>query len=260
MKKKIPGQLFIGTSNITLPGNKSTFPKAFRNKSRLNYYSSLFNTVELNSPFYKIPMAATFKKWAADTKKGFQFSVKLWKGITHIKQLDFDADDINSFIQKASELKNKKGCLLLQFPGKIAFDYFGHVEKLLEILTIATKTDRWRIAVEFRNAGWYTGETFELMDEFGASMVLHDHPKAKNEQLNKNARFIYIRFHGPEGNYKDSYSTAYLQSKAIMIQQYINSGKDVYVYFNNTAGDAFNNARTLQRICSTLMDPACHLR
>lgn len=253
MKKKSPGHLFTGTSNITLPGNKSTFPAAFHDKSRLHYYSTLFNTVELNSTFYKTPMAVTFKKWAQDTKNDFQFSVKLWKGITHVKQLDFDKGDVQSFIQKALELGNKKGCLLLQFPGKITFDYFTKVESLLELLTDATHGNPWRIAVEFRNAGWYVGETFELMDEFNTSIVLHDFPKAKNEVLNKKAKFVYMRLHGPDGNYKGSYEIDFLRSKAMIVQEWINKGKDVYVYFNNTAGDAFNNASTLQQLCSEFL-------
>jgi len=49
------GTLYIGTSNVVLPGNKSTFPEAFKVKSRLNYYSILFKSEEVNSSFTKYP-------------------------------------------------------------------------------------------------------------------------------------------------------------------------------------------------------------
>ena len=55
-----------------------------------------------------------------------------------------------------------------------------------------------------------------------------------------------MRFHGPTGNYRDSYSHHVLDEKAEQIREYLKTGKDVYVYFNNTAGNAFENARYLQ--------------
>ena len=69
--KQQPGILRIGTSNIVVPGTKQTFPEAFRIKSRLHYYASLFNTLEVNSSFYKVPMASTFEKWSLDVPEIF---------------------------------------------------------------------------------------------------------------------------------------------------------------------------------------------
>lgn len=83
MTKKKRGELRIGTSNVVLPFNKSKFPEEFKQKTRLGYYASLFNTVELNSTFYKLPMARTFGKWASEVPEDFRFSIKLWKEITH---------------------------------------------------------------------------------------------------------------------------------------------------------------------------------
>ena len=87
MMKKTAGIVRIGTSNIVVPGNRQSFPPGFRDKSRLHYYASLFNTVELNSTFYKVPMASTFNKWSLDVPENFQFTIKLWRDITHVKNL-----------------------------------------------------------------------------------------------------------------------------------------------------------------------------
>ena len=62
MIKQSNGILRLGTSGIVVPGNKLSFPAAFQYKSRLNYYGSLFNTLEINSTFYKVPMQSTFEK------------------------------------------------------------------------------------------------------------------------------------------------------------------------------------------------------
>jgi uncharacterized protein YecE (DUF72 family) len=60
------------------------------------------------------------------------------------------------------------------------------------------------------------------------------------------AGFVYLRFHGPKGDYRESYSDQFLKSKAEEIRGWLSEGKDVYTYFNNTIGSAFDNAVTLK--------------
>lgn len=240
--------IFIGTSNVTMPGNKQSFPKKFRNGSRLHYYSSLFRSVEINSSFYKTPLYSTFNKWQLDTFPDFWFSVKLTRDITHAKNLGGELTGIQKFLEAANGLQDKKGCLLVQFPGKITLAYYSKVEQILEAIAAADYSNDWNIAVEFRHAGWYVGETMELMDEYNASLVLHDIPRSANTTLNKKAGFVYYRFHGPTGNYRDSYDKKFLEEAAISIQQFAKKGKPVYAYFNNTIGNAYENALLLQQL------------
>ena len=178
MKKR--GIIRIGISNVVVPGNKQGFPPAFQSTSRLHYYSSIFNTVEINRSFYKTPLYSTYEKWSKDVPEGFRFSLKMSKDITHAKDLQGGLVSMRSFIHAAAGVGHKKGSLLLQFPGKITLDYFGKVEGILRELQQQDPTHQWRKALEFRNDGWYTGETNELLDEYGAVMVLHDFKKAKN--------------------------------------------------------------------------------
>lgn len=212
-KQKI-GTLRIGTSNIVLPGNKQSFPQGFHDKSRLNYYASLFNTLEANSSFYKVPMPATFEKWSQDVPDDFQFTIKMWKEITHVKELVIDLDNIDDFLKAANRIGDKKGCLLIQFPGKIHLDYYQQVEKIFERIKQFDQMHSWRLAIEFRNASWYVNETLELLDEYGASLVLHDITNGKNASLNKKASFVYTRYHGPAGDYRGSYSDDFLLQEA----------------------------------------------
>lgn len=237
-----------GTSNIVVPGNKQSYPAAFRGKSRLNYYSSFFNSLEVNSSFYKVPMPSTFEKWSHDVPAGFQFTVKLWKEITHVKELKAELASVKMFLDAAGKLGNKKGCLLVQFPGKITVEYYNRVEAILDKIKENDRDGKWKIAMEFRHASWYIAETVELMDTYKASLVIHDIPKGRNSEANKNAPFIFIRFHGPAGDYRGSYSKEQLEIYAVKIRSWLSQGKDVYAYFNNTIGNAFENARELQEM------------
>jgi uncharacterized protein YecE (DUF72 family) len=240
------GSIRIGTSNIVVPGNKQTFPAEFQLKSRLNYYSSLFNTLEVNSSFYKVPMYSTFEKWSQDVPVDFQFSVKLWREITHCKNLNADLEQVDKFLKAAAGMGKKKGCLLIQFPGKITMEYFKEVENIIE--RVAQLDSGWKKAVEFRHNSWYIGETYEMLDEFDASLVLHDIPKSRLLENKTKANFIYLRFHGPKGDYRDSYADAFLKEKASQIKGWLKEGKDVYAYFNNTIGSAYDNAHTLKNM------------
>lgn len=241
-------QIFIGTSNVVLPGNKKTFPLAYQSSTRLSYYSTLFNSVEINQSFYKTPLFSTYKKWAGEVPDDFTFTIKVSKQITHAKNLDSDISAVHEFMQAADGLGAKKGCLLVQFPGKIGLESFSEVEKILKAVREADQNEEWRIAVEFRNASWYISETTELLNSIGSSLILHDHLKGRISDVDDTADFIYLRFHGPQGDYRGSYTNFFLQQKAAEIKEWKAAGKIVYVYFNNTIGDAFNNARYLREL------------
>lgn len=239
---------YSGTSNIVLPvPNKQAFPPAFKDKSRLTYYSSLLNSLEVNSSFYKVPQAGTVKKWAESVPDDFVFTFKLWQDITHIKDLAYKREDVLRFMEVIDQAGSKKGCLLIQFPPSITIEKFTRVEELLGILQCIAPAHGWRVAIEFRHASWYIGEVFELADEYACSIVLHDMPKSANRQLNKKAPFVFLRFHGPAGDYRGGYTNDFLQQQAALINEWRKEGKPVYVYLNNTIGDAFANVTTLNK-------------
>lgn len=238
--------LYIGTSGIVLPGPKKTFPKNYQNTSRLHYYASLFNTLEVNSSFYKVPQPETFARWAQDVPQDFQFTIKIWRDITHARQLHVDQNKIVHFMKALSLMPDKKGCVLIQFPASITFDYLDGVKAILETINHLDPDHSWRKAVEFRHNGWYNTHTYAMLDQYRASLVLHDMPKSGIHIVSSKADFVYLRFHGMSGDYKGSYSDEHLRRYANDIQEWLSQGKSVYVYFNNTIGNAFANAQTLK--------------
>jgi len=242
------GILWVGTSNNVIPGNKLSFPMAYRDKSRLHYYASFFNSLEVNRSFYQVPQRKTFERWAMDVPEDFQFTVKLWRGITHAKGLAYDAKDIDTFLSAANGLQAKKGCLLIQFPASIRIEQFAAIRKLLTEIRDACTGDPWRMAIELRHSSLYVDSVFEMLDEMNASLVMHDMPASAPSAINSAANFLLLRFHGIKGDYRGGYTKTFLQKKAKEIKTWLAKGMDVYVYFNNTIGDAFENAKTLQQL------------
>ncbi|MEO6314738.1 MAG: DUF72 domain-containing protein [Chitinophagaceae bacterium] len=239
------GILRVGTSNIVLPGNKMSFPPAFQKSSRLTYYSSLFNTVEVNSSFYKVPLPRTLERWCSEVSRDFQFTIKLWKNITHTKLLDYNPQEVDFFMQTIRHLDNKKGCLLIQLPGKISVVYFEQVCRLLLHIQRCNLAPKWRVCIEFRHDSWYSNQTWKQIADLQVWPVLHDMPAAALRMLPYETPVVYLRFHGVLGDYKGSYSKKTLDGFADQIARWLAAGKDVYAYFNNTMGSAFDNAQYL---------------
>lgn len=237
----------MGTSGIVLPyKNQLAYPEALKGRSRLSVYSTILNSLEVNSIFYKLPKPATIARWSESVCKEFRFTFKLWKQITHSALLNFDKADIEKFAEVIGPAKEKAGCLLVQFPPSVKCRFFRKVENLLSALKQCVG-DIWPLAVEFRSACWYTAETCQLLNNYQASLVFHDKAGSGSPQPPLDADHIYLRFHGPQGNYKGSYDPGWLCEYAGYIVDWLRAGKTVYVYFNNTIGDALPNVQLLQQ-------------
>lgn len=237
---------FSGTSGLVLPQpNKQAYPPEFQSSSRLTYYAHLFSSIEINSTFYKLPRPATVLNWAGSTPESFRFTFKLWRDITHTPQLKFRKEDLAAFLTAIEPAGNRRGTILVQFPPGLRYTNLLQVGHLLE--AFEEMNTGWPVAVEFRHASWYREETYQLLQEFRAAFVLHDKAGAEAPFESPSARVVYQRFHGPGGNYKGSYDDGFLYEFAGYIREWIAEDRDVYLYFDNTAGDAVGNLLTLNR-------------
>lgn len=239
---------YSGTSGLLLPvPNKSFYPPAFQDKSRLSYYSFLFNSIEVNSSFYKVPLASTIKKWASEVvTEEFKFTFKLSREITHQRNLLFSEDAVFEFISRINQIGDKKGSLLVQFPGSVKISQFRRVSYLLSIIKAADPEGTWDVAVEFRDQSWYLEEVEELMRSYQMGLVVHDMMPIGTSFRDTGTTFVYLRYHGPDGDYRGGYENAVLSEHAAYIRDWLAEGKRVYAYFNNTIGDAIPNLITLR--------------
>jgi len=149
-------------------------------------------------------------------------------------------------MHSANQLATKKGCLLIQLPPSLQADKADRLQHLLEQIIRSDPQRAWNLAVEFRNKTWYTPEIEKVLAQFQTTRVLHDMPASKIMETTGDLPFVYLRFHGPAGDYKGSYGKATLKGYAEMIEEWQGEDKEVYVYFNNTIGDAITDLEILR--------------
>jgi uncharacterized protein YecE (DUF72 family) len=246
----VPGY-YSGTSGLLLPvRNKLFYPPEFQDKSRLCFYGSLMNSIEINSSFYKVPMASTVQKWTNETPADFRFSYKLFREITHNKGLAFDPEILKRFMNVIAGAGDKKGCLLVQLPPSIRIGDLKQLQFLMTILRENDPAEEWKIAFEFRHISLYHEDVYGMLDDHHMAMVIQDKPPAVTPLLPSDLPFVYLRFHGPDGSYRGSYERDLLEEYAGYIEDWLAEGKTVYTYFNNTMGEAVANLYTLRDLIS----------
>jgi uncharacterized protein YecE (DUF72 family) len=118
------GKLHLGTIGWSYNFWKGNFyPNKMASKDFLNYYSTKFNTVEVDSTFYRIPTPQAITNWKKQTSEGFIFSLKFPQIITHIKMLKDCQRETDVFLDRAKLLGQKLGPLLLQFPPNFGTEH-----------------------------------------------------------------------------------------------------------------------------------------
>lgn len=142
---------YMGTSGLQINQPKRGFPPEYSHLSRLSYYALQENSIEINSSFYKIPQAKTVSRWAMEVPPSFRFTFKLWRQITHQKNLLFRIEDILRFMEAVHLSEARQGCILVQFPPGLQAGALPQLKELLAIL----QTYTWAVAVEFRHSSWY---------------------------------------------------------------------------------------------------------
>jgi uncharacterized protein YecE (DUF72 family) len=212
----------------------------------LGYYTPQFQTVELNSSFYRWPTTAAFKSWQRRLPPNFLLSVKAPRHLTHNKCLYAPELWIERIKACWHDLSDKRAVLLVQLSPKFALDY-QRLEYFLQ------KVPQWiRVAVELRHSSWHQESIFRLLEQYGAAYCIMSGAHLPCV-LQATAPFVYVRMHGPDQQnlYGGSYSATDLHWWANRIREWERQGKDVYVYFNNDGeGNAVYNATSLRAILS----------
>ncbi len=134
------------------------YPSGLKDSDRLAWYAKLWDTIEVDSTYYRDPGPFLFRRWASVTPDGFLFTLKFPRELLDPKKR-VDRDKVAGFLSNASLLGPKLGPILLQFPPWVkpgrAAGFLGEVLDALD--------PRHRYAIELREAGWFSGETFEAL-------------------------------------------------------------------------------------------------
>jgi uncharacterized protein YecE (DUF72 family) len=248
--------IYVGTSGWSYPRGAGTWTGYFYPTGKINeleYYSQFFNTVEVNSSFYRPPNPGYVHNWARRVPEGFLFTVKLWQKFTHPKMYEeatgkvaaISQEDVDLFKKSIEPLstRGKLGALLAQFPPSFKNDSFGQ-----QILGAVIKTfGDYRLAIELRHRSWSDDEnTTRLLRENNVSWVQIDEPKFQSSiaaEVPVTSEMAYFRFHGrnaemwwkgdSETRYKYLYSPEEIGELTGKVQLAAGQTKLLFAFFNN---------------------------
>ncbi len=245
----------IGTQGWNYADWVGTFyPDRTRPADFLSVYSRGFGTVEVDSTFYATPASKTVRGWARRTPDDFLFSLKVPQEITHERRLRNVADAAAEFFDRARELGEKLGPILIQLGPDFGPAELPAVAQFLPLLPRDI-----RFAIEFRQRGWIHEGLLALLREHGVSLVLSDGRWIPRKQMltlatNPTADFVYVRWMGADRGLVD-YSriqidrVAELEAWTGVLWGQAEAGREVFGYVNNEfAGHAPASARDLQRL------------
>lgn len=161
--------LHVGTSGYSYPKWKGVFyPQKLPVKQMLRFYGEHFRTVEINYTFRRLPAASVLQTWASMVPADFQFVLKAPQQITHVQRLQDANASVASFLDIASQLKERLGPLLFQLPPTLKKDT-PRLRAFLALLPLER-----RVAFEFRQPSWFDDEVFGLLRAHGAALCLAD--------------------------------------------------------------------------------------
>ncbi len=258
-------EIRVGTSGWNYPAGRGTWNGVFypsrrwRGFDELSYYAERFDTVEVNSTFYRMPEAPMSEAWAARTPSDFLFSIKLFQKFTHpdmylarsgAADWNLSRTDVEMFRAGIAPiaLAGKLAAILIQFPP--SFHALPETREYLDWLLDGLAP--FPLAVELRHRTWSdeAASTHALLDAHEAAWVLIDEPKFPDSIRQEPAPAaesrapFYVRFHGrnaatwwqhesSEDRYDYLYAAEELRPFATVARKAFAKGRRVLMYLNN---------------------------
>lgn len=251
----------VGTSGYSFEDWRGNFyPKDIDKGKMLDHYSKFFETVEINSTYYRIPHPVVMSNMLKKVPEGFDFMVKVPQSFTHQRtDLDSDSAKFREAIKPLSESGRLSG-LLAQFPYSFRF---GQNE--LDYLSICREVIApERLFVEFRHRSWVNRAMYDRLKAEGIGYVCVDEPPLPgllNPDLFATIDTAYVRLHGRNAEkwwdggslrYDYSYSDEELTEWRDKVRKIMSKVKATYVFFNNChLGQAVSNATRFAELLSS---------
>lgn len=237
-------RLYVGTSGWNYKAWKDSFYQGVKQKEWLQHYATRFNAVEVNATFYRLLKESTVEGWGQKTPEGFCFAIKGSRYITHSKKLRPDPDSITKQRDNLTPLEGKVKAVLWQMPGTLGKD--------LELLReFGRRLEDWPgvdHVLEFRDESWFDEQTAEALETMNLGTCISDAGKWPRWDR-VTGPLAYIRLHGSPETYVSPYSRQALQEWAEKVSGWLDQGRSVHVYFDNTdQGAAAEDALILQKM------------
>ena len=164
--------VYVGCAKWNRADLKGFYPRG--TKDELKYYSTQFNSIELNATFYRIFPASTFQNWYDKTPDDFRFFPKMFQGVTHWKRLNDFESYLNEYVLNASNLKEKMGMPFIQMHNNFSPKWINRLVPFFEAIPKDLK-----VAVEFRHTDWFNDasvadELYAILEEFEVTNLIVD--------------------------------------------------------------------------------------
>jgi uncharacterized protein YecE (DUF72 family) len=204
------------------------YPQGVAQSRWLEHYATMFDTVEVNATFYRLPTRETVAHWVEATPQRFVFAIKVSRYLTHIKRLRGAGDGIARLAERLEPLLGtpKMGPLLWQLPESFERDD----ERLAAALAQLPRD--WRHCFEFRHPSWFARAVYELLREHRVALVIGDDPGRPFQTHERTADWTYVRLHRGARGRRGNYSRAELATWKRRIAAW-RGETEVYVYANN---------------------------
>jgi uncharacterized protein YecE (DUF72 family) len=243
----------IGTSGFIYEHWRRRFYPPSARGSELELYARIFDTVELNVTFYRMPPSATFRSWAARVPEGFLFAVKASRYLTHVRRLQEPRPSVDLLVERASELGSHLGPILIQLPPDLEVDM-----KALEG-TLDAFPPGLRLAVEPRHSSWFTEDLRQSLSDRGVGLCLADR-RGPITPIWRTADWTYLRFHAGRGTPRSCYEGRELEAWAERLEAVWGRAASGFVYFNNDgSGCALRDASVFAHVLDRRGDSVASL-
>jgi uncharacterized protein YecE (DUF72 family) len=231
------GRVHVGCSGWQYAHWREAFyPAGLPLRNWFAHYATVFDTVEINNSFYRLPPDETFVSWREQAPSGFVYAVKASRYLTHMKKLKDPEEPLHRLLSRARHLGPHLGPILYQLPPRWAVD-LERFEGFLKTLRRVSRQLRINAphAVEFREVSWYDDRVFALMEQHQVALCLHDMQGAATDRV-VIGPCVYVRYHFGTRRYGGRYDDRRLATWAEWLAERAASGLDVYAYFNNDEG------------------------
>jgi len=198
-------------------------------RSWLEHYARHFDTVEVNTTFYRLPSRDAVANWERTVPPGFLFTIKASRYLTHVKRLQDLGPGLARFYERLEPLlaSPKLGPLLWQLPPTFKRDD----ERLASALALLPRGQRH--CFEFRHPSWFADEVYDLLRRHGVALAIGDRPEVRAFQAHVfTADWTLVRFHYGSRGRRGNYSETELREWARRFEEW-RAGVEIFAYFNN---------------------------
>jgi len=239
-------KLYIGTSGWQYYHWYGKFyPQNLKSKDFLKFYSQHFNTVEVNTSFYRFAKEKTFQNWKKQVPKNFLFAIKFHRLFTHFRKLKLNKEDrriLEETLKSYQVLRKNLGPVLIQIPPSLK----KNLKVLQSFVKNLKKFSKIRFAIEFRHKSWLDKEVYQFLKKNKIAFVISDSPRWPTDFV-KTTDFVYVRFHGKPKLFASKYELQELKEYSEKIKKL--KPKTLFVYFNNDfEGYAVENALEFKKL------------